>query len=1166
MNNRDIYLRSPRDHKLINEGVANVNDDRTPDALCVLRYELETFVCDGQYEKGLRTVLETFLKNINESQQPAVWVSGFYGAGKSHLVKMLRTLWKNEPFSDGVTPRDAADLPANIRDLLSELDCQAARHGGKHAASGTLGAAAHGSVRLALLRLIFKSTGLPERYPQARFVMWLRNEGILSDAMRLVGEDGFDWNAELENFYLSEAIHRALRALRPNQFAQALSCADILSSAYKSADDVSSSEMTRAISDSIRGFSQTGTPGGEFPLTMIVLDELQQYIGTDASRSLDVQEAVESCCRNFCGKLLFIGTGQTAITGTINLKKLEGRFTVRVELSDADADTVIRKVILAKRPEAKPAIEKVMADNLAEIRRGLSGTIIGHRKEDIRYFADYYPLLPARGRFWNGVLRALDQTGTDSQLRNRLGMIHKAIGTNLDEPLGNILPADYIYFELADRLLQARVLPRRIHEKTSEWRFASDEERLMARACGLVFLINKLAENNPEMGLSANLGTLADLMMDDLQIGSATLRDALPNALNRCVSEKILMRVGEAFRVQTEESVAWNDEFEGMRAALVNETHRIDAARDDYIRAMLSDTLGRNGRSILSIPQGKLRIPRSVRTVYDTAVPEDSEKKITVWVRDGWKTDEESLINDARLAGGDSPTVFVFIPCASDELQQGIIDYKAALWTLDKMGRPSSPEGIEARGAMETIKALANARIEELLGQSFAAAKVFSGGGGAVCGANLREAVLEASRVSVSRLYPEFDDADQEGWAKVCESAQRGSANALEFLSGGAADYQKNPVCGAISAFLSQKRSGAEIRKNFESPPYGWPRDAVDGGIFVLLRAGAIKALDDRGLTADHRALGRSAVAGATFKIESVSLTAREKVEVRKLMHMADVQVSTDEELSSAEAFLRRLMNMAENAGGGTAPLPFRPDTVLIRLISGMSGNERLRAMYESRDEIKSLITDWRERAEAIERKLPAWDTAKKLLAACGDLPGTGDIAHRLRDAEDRRGLLDDPDPIPPVIDALSQILREELLRLENEYGTTYDEGVRKLRGDERWQALDVDRRSEIIQSQSLGVASKPVVMTESPADILNTLSKCSIQSFSDRVAALPSRFDAALASAGGLSSSLSPESARTEITVLRRSFRTEEEIDAWVGEISSQLKEALKDGAVYIR
>ena len=69
MKNRDVYLKEPTTQKLVNEGVANVNDDKTIEALRVLRYELETFVCDGQYEKGLAHILETYLKNI---EQPAL--------------------------------------------------------------------------------------------------------------------------------------------------------------------------------------------------------------------------------------------------------------------------------------------------------------------------------------------------------------------------------------------------------------------------------------------------------------------------------------------------------------------------------------------------------------------------------------------------------------------------------------------------------------------------------------------------------------------------------------------------------------------------------------------------------------------------------------------------------------------------------------------------------------------------------------------------------------------------------------------------------------------------------------------------------------------------------------------------------------------------------------
>jgi hypothetical protein len=228
MQNRNIYQKDPSSRKLVNEGVANVNDETSKEAFAVLRYELETFVCDGQYEKGMAHILETFLKNIDQSKQPAVWVRGFYGSGKSHLVKMLRALWVDTVFEDGATARGIANLPAHIKDLLKELSTQGKRHGGLYAASGTLGAGASGSVRLALLRIVFKSAGLPEQYPVARFVMWLKNEGIYDKVQQDAQKRGLSWEEELDNFYVAEGLHKALVKAKPKTFTSAETCVETL--------------------------------------------------------------------------------------------------------------------------------------------------------------------------------------------------------------------------------------------------------------------------------------------------------------------------------------------------------------------------------------------------------------------------------------------------------------------------------------------------------------------------------------------------------------------------------------------------------------------------------------------------------------------------------------------------------------------------------------------------------------------------------------------------------------------------------------------------------------------------------------------------------------------------------------------------------------------------
>ena len=94
--NRDTFQTNPSEYRLANQGVAKISFPPSPEALETLRGELSTFVCDGAYANGLSRILEAFLGSVGKkSTAPAVWISGFYGSGKSHLASMLAALWTN---------------------------------------------------------------------------------------------------------------------------------------------------------------------------------------------------------------------------------------------------------------------------------------------------------------------------------------------------------------------------------------------------------------------------------------------------------------------------------------------------------------------------------------------------------------------------------------------------------------------------------------------------------------------------------------------------------------------------------------------------------------------------------------------------------------------------------------------------------------------------------------------------------------------------------------------------------------------------------------------------------------------------------------------------------------------------------------------------------------
>lgn len=829
----------------------------------------------------------------------------------------------------------------------------------------------------------------------------------------------------------------------------------------------------------------------------------------------------------------------------------EGRFTIRVELSDADVDEVIRKVILAKNAAANLPIKQVMQTNLGEIARHLSGTTIGHRQDDINFFVQDYPLLPVRRRFWENTLRVLDQTGTESQLRNQLTMVHKAIQTNLEETLGHVVPADYLYFDSAEKLLQSHILPRKVHEKTMSWYNGSSDERLVARACGLVFLINKLAGSNNEIGIKATVDTLADLMVEDISSGSSALRSRLPSLLDKC---ELLMRVGDEYRIQTEESAAWTDEFQNQCSLLASQSHRIEAERNDRIRGKFKELANK-----LSVTQGRSKVVRDINLVFDSQLPADHDNKIYVWVRDGWSIDENSVRAEALQAGNHSPTVFVFIPRRSaDDLRHQLIDYKAASATLDIRGVPNTPEGMEARAAMETVQQRADGKIKDLMDDVFSGSRVFQSGGNEIVGNDLRTMVLEAAENSLRRLYSQFEVADHAGWDKVYSRAKPGSPDALKAV-GDDGKSENNPVCKAIRNFVAGGKKGVEIRDHFEDAPFGWSRDAVDGGLQVLLVDGILRAHDEKGKLIDPKELERKAIGKATFKVESDTVTTEQRIQIRKLLQKAGITTTIQgEELSVVPLFLLKMQDLA-NRAGGDAPKPKLPDTSLLGEIRLTAGNGQLLALYNHRESLGQAFEDWNGLARRIDGRWPSWMSLQELLKLSGDIMTADEIRGQAKAIEDQRLLLTDPDPVLPLVKSLEDALRRELAACNQRYKTVLESLTAQLEADSSWQKLSEEKRSEI--QQSCGIASVEALTVGTREDLIKALQKHPLKAWKDRIDALPERFACAREKAAR---ELEPK-AQT-VNIPRRTLKSDEEIEAWVKEVTDQLKTALIDGPVVIR
>src|ERR1700686_2428395 len=421
--NRDLFERDPTATKIPNNGVAQVVRPETAQQWEVLEGELKNFVCDGEYARGLERILGGFLTGLRQSQQPAVWISGFYGSGKSPLVRVLEYLWRDLQLPSGESARGLATLPNEVHDHLTELSAAAKRAGGLWSAAGTLASGRSDTVRLAFLSVLFENAGLPQQYPLARFMIWARENGYLDAVGAAVHASGKSLDEEVRDLYVSPVIARALLDADTSLGDSVKDVRELLAKQFPPMQkDITDDELF-AVMDKVLHLQSAGT---KLPLTLVILDEMQQYINEDSEKALAVQNIVEGCSARFQSQILFIATGQSPLTATPTLQKLTDRFPVQVALSDKDVETVVRKVILHKRPEHVGVLKAKLESVSGKIDRHLAGTQLAPRAADKQDLASDYPLIPTRRRFWELALRSIDRAGQTGVLRTQLRVIHEA--------------------------------------------------------------------------------------------------------------------------------------------------------------------------------------------------------------------------------------------------------------------------------------------------------------------------------------------------------------------------------------------------------------------------------------------------------------------------------------------------------------------------------------------------------------------------------------------------------------------------------------------------------------------------------------------------------------------------------------------------------------------
>lgn len=1109
---RDVLARDPSSWSIPNLGVAKVGQPRTDEEWAVLRYELDAFVAEGEYETGLDRVLRSYLTNLDKPSQPAAWISGFYGSGKSHLIRVLESLWTDREFPDHARARGLVHLPDELQAHFRELETRGEQFGGRFAAAGVLSAGGS-SVALSLLSIVFAAAGLPEDYAQARLVLWLREEHLLDSVASHLTAANRSLAAELPHLYVSEPLATAILATRPTFATSVAEASQTIRAQFPSVAALDEPTFLQVLEEVLRAQA----PVGDLPLTLVVLDELQQFIGDDTDRANEVQQLVEACCSRFRSRILFVGAGQMALGATPILQKLLDRFRVAVALQDRDLDRVVRSVVLRKRPDRAKEVAAVLDDASGEVSRQLAGSGIAPTGADADVLVADYPLLPARRRLWERFLRAVDTSGKAGQLRTQMRVVLDATSEIAGRELGVAIPADRIYDEQESALQQSGALPAVTAQLIAELAKDGADGPLASRVAKAVYIIGKLPSEGPSAtGLRATNDTIADLLVEDLRSDGARMRERVPAVTKRLVSRGVLPEVDGAYLLQTPAAAEWASDFQARAQDLRTDVRWQADRRAELLREAFTEI-----ERTLKPKQGKSNATRKVRVSLGADEPKGEQGDVLVWVRDGWATTEREVREDAQRAGTDSPLVLVWVPKEqADELLAAMVEAQAARATIDMRAVPTTEDGRNARAGLISRRDDGEGRQRAIVRRVVAMGRVYQGGGNEIAepagNAALGPSLTRAIDNAVLRLFPEFAVADDTRWEAVIKRAKDGSAEPLAPL-GHRGEVDEHSVPKAILSFLGAGgKRGSDVIRRFEAPPYGWPKDAIDGSLLALLSSGKVRALHNGEPTTAAR-LTQNVIGVVDFRPESVVLTANDRVRVKALAVDLGILTAGLSEVDLAPRIVASLRSLAE-AAGGDAPLPAPPSLEAIRDLEGEAGNPLVVRLAGAKDDLKASAELWRVLSQRIPGRRQQWEVAQRLLRHASSLAEHGSGAATLAAVADSRSLLAEPDPVAPVAAALTDALRSALTTEVGDYADSRKTALDELTRSPVWETLTTERRAEIIREVGLADGHEPPLGTTS--ELLATLDNWPLGDWRVRIDALRTQAGKALELAARASAS----------------------------------------------
>lgn len=528
------------------EGVIKADDEAS------LYLEIEEYVLTNEVEKRLESFLDAY---NNYEGANGVWVSGFFGSGKSHLLKMLALLLENREV-DGNNALDmflpkcgeneilrgdlkrAVGIPS--KSILFNIDQKA----------DVISKTQIDALLAVFVKVFDEMCGYYGKQGYiAQFERDLDSRGLYQEYKSAYeGVAGRTWETGREQALLESA--NIAKAYAEATGADETSASGILDK-YRSEYKVSIEDFA----DQVQAY--VDRQSSDFRLNFFV-DEAGQYIADNIKLMTNLQTVAESLATKCRGRAWIVVTAQEemdTVVGEIgdqpgkDFSKIHARFANRMKLTSADVAEVVQKRLLLKNDEGIELLSDIyhaQANNFKTLFDFADGSLAYRNFEDRDHFIYSYPFIPYQYGLFQSAIQNLSQhnafEGKHSSVgeRSMLGVFQQVAIHIGEHDIGQLATFDLMYEGIRTALKSNIQRAIQLAEKNLDNPFA-------IRLLKTLFLVKYVKE------FKATPRNLCVLMLDAFDQDIPQLRKEVDGALNLLEQQTYIQRSGELYEYLTDE-------------------------------------------------------------------------------------------------------------------------------------------------------------------------------------------------------------------------------------------------------------------------------------------------------------------------------------------------------------------------------------------------------------------------------------------------------------------------------------------------------------------------------------------------------------------------------------------------------------------------------------